>query len=885
LKGGNSGKYFLTQINMNMLKKILWSIGFLLPMLLQAQNNVYPAHAFQFVSSPEEQTCSCVPAGTTPPPKCPAWDYKLTDGYSYIFAILNLNTVSCYNIGGVRAPDSDLVRFVRPYTGWPDTKLIYYYFPKELNVSLYTEKSGVETLFEEKKLTNVSNQRQELFNKKPVIGGEFSTFVIKLTSEANIKTLRMRVWPYPKSGSTISGDQKTLGSYSDVKLSEHEVIIRYTIPTAVHDNLGGMGIDIYDYNVPVTPNTPVGYVLYSPRFQFATPPVTIALSQEQNGINVEFEKKDLKDPSQYSEAFKTKIAGDGSTDTIIKLSSDQKLGALALRVVDLAKTPQTNAEEVGVLTLKEEKEKELTYSYMHPTHSGNTIPNLGIEVYNKGNNGTMYKPQIKLVPAAVVMLHGLWSNGAIWKSLMSYLIAKSYENARMWNPSYASGESFAANAGVLARNIEIAQNRNSYNGVLGRRVDIVAHSMGGILTRNYIQSASYKKDINKLITLDTPHSGSQIANIVYEDTKLSGAMSFVKNTSSSSALENLRVNSEAMKSLNGSALNNNMNTVSVHAIVGQEPLDPTVVDDGKNKVWGLGGYLLPMTAMFKLCSDPNTPNIDYNQCLETKVFKAKNDWIVGIDSQQGGLGGANVTGFGSNHLTIHQNASAQEKVYNLLSEKNTSLSFSRSGFNPVVLDWKPTHLNKTSTSPSAGSIGITSPKRGALIRANSTLKVEVKGTTEIRNIVLGYGSDSLDVGAQVLKNVGQGVFSIDISSKINQKLRLAAIGFDANGGVSIDTMTVNISTTVANEPDDIAPSASLQLTASPNPVSDAVSLQWNMFLEGDVEIYDVLGKVVLRKHVTGNEAEFDTRTLRNGAYFVHLTSRDKVATTRFVKMK
>lgn len=43
---------------------------------------------------------------------------------------------------------------------------------------------------------------------------------------------------------------------------------------------------------------------------------------------------------------------------------------------------------------------------------------------------------------------------------------------------------------------------------------LIAHSMGGLTTRDYITGGFYKGDVDKLITLDSPHEGSAIANYV-----------------------------------------------------------------------------------------------------------------------------------------------------------------------------------------------------------------------------------------------------------------------------------------------------------------------------------------------------------------------------------
>lgn len=51
--------------------------------------------------------------------------------------------------------------------------------------------------------------------------------------------------------------------------------------------------------------------------------------------------------------------------------------------------------------------------------------------------------------------------------------------------------------------IERALRRSDFN-----EVDLVCHSMGGLVARSYIQSSDYRGDVARLITLGTPHQGS-----------------------------------------------------------------------------------------------------------------------------------------------------------------------------------------------------------------------------------------------------------------------------------------------------------------------------------------------------------------------------------------
>ena len=48
------------------------------------------------------------------------------------------------------------------------------------------------------------------------------------------------------------------------------------------------------------------------------------------------------------------------------------------------------------------------------------------------------------------------------------------------------------------------------------RVDIVAHSMGGLVARDYIESMDYRDDVDQLITLGTPHAGSPVGYLLWE---------------------------------------------------------------------------------------------------------------------------------------------------------------------------------------------------------------------------------------------------------------------------------------------------------------------------------------------------------------------------------
>lgn len=55
--------------------------------------------------------------------------------------------------------------------------------------------------------------------------------------------------------------------------------------------------------------------------------------------------------------------------------------------------------------------------------------------------------------------------------------------------------------------------QNSYRTIPSRNI-LIAHSMGGVSSREYVQSDFYNKDVDKLITLDSPHEGTESLNML-----------------------------------------------------------------------------------------------------------------------------------------------------------------------------------------------------------------------------------------------------------------------------------------------------------------------------------------------------------------------------------
>ena len=98
----------------------------------------------------------------------------------------------------------------------------------------------------------------------------------------------------------------------------------------------------------------------------------------------------------------------------------------------------------------------------------------------------------------LVMVHGLGANRSSFFPLQSYLRLAGFRDQLA--TSYRSRGSIEALALQLKKTID--------DRVRGGRIDVIAHSMGGLVARFYAQHLGGGRRVDRLITLGTPHRGS-----------------------------------------------------------------------------------------------------------------------------------------------------------------------------------------------------------------------------------------------------------------------------------------------------------------------------------------------------------------------------------------
>jgi pimeloyl-ACP methyl ester carboxylesterase len=103
----------------------------------------------------------------------------------------------------------------------------------------------------------------------------------------------------------------------------------------------------------------------------------------------------------------------------------------------------------------------------------------------------------------VVLVHGLDCNRSNWFPMADLLIGEGYQVAYF---TYPSDGPLEESADLLTR--EMIAVRDEFPGVL---LHIVAHSMGGLVARRYVEGENYAGGVGHLILLATPNLGSRWA--------------------------------------------------------------------------------------------------------------------------------------------------------------------------------------------------------------------------------------------------------------------------------------------------------------------------------------------------------------------------------------
>lgn len=158
------------------------------------------------------------------------------------------------------------------------------------------------------------------------------------------------------------------------------------------------------------------------------------------------------------------------------------------------------------------------------------VQRIKAELEENGKKVDEMTKNLKVAPKPLVLVHGLWSSAAAWETWQNILTTShSYDwkafpvGEKPEKGIMNTGGSFLStdktnsifeNSQQLGKYIRYAQeDRNAWH------VDVVAHSMGGLITRHYIHqfmppTEDGRPQISHLVMLGTPNMGSPCADVM-----------------------------------------------------------------------------------------------------------------------------------------------------------------------------------------------------------------------------------------------------------------------------------------------------------------------------------------------------------------------------------
>ncbi len=423
---------------------------------------------------------------------------------------------------------------------------------------------------------------------------------------------------------------------------------------------------------------------------------------------------------------------------------------------------------------------------------------------------------IRVYRPPVLMIHGLWSDANAFTVMEQTLAGSHYEPFQLSRLDYggSNDSSFKANLPLIAGGIRAAIQGSANADLAAGKIDLVTHSMGGVLSRLYLQDPRYQHEVRRLITSNAPHAGSQMANLLLDTSfdSQGGLCSMLSQAMSSPTAPNRSCNNGAVADLQVSspATTNDLNLgvhptdVAVHAVT--TVFDLADFPDLSGLVEFFGGPAPGVMArLVRACS----------LSLIDHIFNFDDsDLIVSATSQAGGLSGSLRSDFlGQAHMEVPRfpgpvaNAAVVERVKELLNEPDNSSSFTRSGFSPGQLGYTTPSLCPlfrrartlgAARSTVATGISITSPASGSTATPGEPIVVEVAGSPDIATVLLVLSQPR---GATVMaEQPGPDArFDLAIPETAVGLQNVVVGGLDASGLLVAVSDTVTVDVTVPSE--------------------------------------------------------------------------------------
>jgi pimeloyl-ACP methyl ester carboxylesterase len=482
----------------------------------------------------------------------------------------------------------------------------------------------------------------------------------------------------------------------------------------------------------------------------------------------------------------------------------------------------TDVAKYGVIEIISQSRRSVQFKYTNPIEhppAGELSREIRIVIEYTRDTGEKVTPTTLLLQVfrpPVVMTHGLWSNQDAFKAMEDDLASGSqhYPEELLYRVDYSgtNGSAFSVNSREVEFGVLSVIEQALAEGYGVGKVDLVGHSMGGLLGRLFVQGANYHGEVRRVITCNTPHSGSQMANLLLDEIwdplgVLCAALGATGSSCYDGAVCDLSVGSNALAALNQGAIGGS--DEKYHALA-------TVFDMATNAPGGSISSFAPFSFSTLLIQALGACSVP---ALVDRVFNNDDsDLIVAATSQAGGLAQTRTSLFENQvHMGSTDNSLVKEAVRSLLDEPDNSSRFATGGYHPATLVYAPTSMCGAIIQPpssgrsqgcstarhslalhslAAPALTITAPLSGTTLGAGQGFAVTVTGSSDVATVLLLLSKK--DGEFFLAKKPGPtATFAVTVPEALVGQETLVALGLNAYGQPFASSNPVAINVTVA----------------------------------------------------------------------------------------
>ena len=478
-----------------------------------------------------------------------------------------------------------------------------------------------------------------------------------------------------------------------------------------------------------------------------------------------------------------KICADGSESTVLYCIINDAAN-LASRIK--SDPNGLNENLVGkIVSTTTTDDLNLRIQYQSPNQIDIDHLNDYIELYNTTTQQIMCTIPLRYFNAPIVMLHGLWARGSFFNDMADELKAGPAimdELVNIKDYSATNAAHFSENIPVVTSGVNEALKAATAAGFSAGKVTLIGHSMGGILSRLYAQTEGSAL-IYKLITINTPHSGSQIADLVSSPKWYGAILRNIINLTGRSpyagAVEDLKTSGTAIFDLNSGT---NCANIPCHAISSFVTSPEQEIGNVLHITNKFGSSLIGISQML-FGNNQSSLSTFFQNLFSSEPY----DMIVSLPSQEAGLSGNHVSQFSDiSHGYTLGDTPVTNKIISLLLADPNGPEFNQSGYNAPVITPYFSRAETAFVNQGGGAVNIISPPQSIVVHPGDIVPITVTSTGSFKHLLLGVGNTGATDNYGFYKDSATNFLTVyyKVPPIFSGKLRIGAVAYDSTGYAS-----------------------------------------------------------------------------------------------------